>query len=777
MSGETALAGHEPTQTATTAETRSRRRSVSTRGQRVALAVVLGVAVALGLSLDAAPTGAEGVDAIYRIGLLATCIAAGARARRRTLLMAAGLVALGSDSWMLVPAAGALAVSFTLAWTDRRDRVVGGVAGGLIGWAALELAWPASPSGATTLLAAIALLPMWFSAYRVARRSTRRWIRRALLALAAVTFLGVLVGAVLALTQRSTLTQAADTTAEAASALVSGAADGSSGAFRSSEQQFRSVSAATGSWWATPTELVPIVAQNVRAVDVAAQSGAELTAAAARLAESVDYDALSTPDGSIDLARLRGFRAPATAAAEAVAAAEDAMASVDSPWLVPPIARQRDEFSSEISRAASATDVGALAAEELPALLGADGPRRYLLLLGSPAEARDIGGHLGNWAELVADDGKLTLARVGEPYELFGPGTDPRPQLSSDLEIPASLAEMDPTRFPQNWGSSPDLATVARLAADLYPQAAGGSAIDGVLYADPAAFAALLEVTGPIEAAGRALDAQNAVQFLTVDQYLEPSAQVSSVTPLIRAALERFTGSTLPGPRQLADVFGSAIQRGHLQFVTIDDTGTSLLASVGLDQPISPPRGGDLLAVINRNANPSKIDSFLHRSIDYRVNWEPDTGAVTSRVVATLRNDAPASGLPPVVNGAATATPPGTNRTEVSVLSPFAAVGMMIDGDDVPFGSRDDVNGLRRYTVTVDLPPGAERTVILDLVGKVEAGPEYRLRWYNQPLANEDDSQVVARLDGAAFSDGNDTGRIELGTRRIEDLTIRSGER
>ncbi len=554
MHGDTALADHGVPRAGGQQTRRSRRRSSATRAQRIALAVVVGLGTALALTLEAAPTGSPLVDAIARAGVMTACILSAARARRRVLLLSAALVAIGSDGWMLLTSAAALLLSFGLAWTDRRDRVIGGVAGGLIGWAALQLSWPASPSGATAALAALALIPLWVSAYKVARTNTRRWVRRGLAGLALLLVLGTIAGAVLAMTQRSALLRAADDTVAAAEVLVSGTTDDSSDAFLANEREFGEVATATTSWWAGPARLVPVVAQNVRAIEVAASNGADLNAAAAQLASAVDYDSLSRQDGSIDLARLADFRGPASQAASAVATAEIELSEAASPWLLPPVAGQLEEFSEQVGEASAATEVGALATAQLPALLGAEGPRRYLLLLGSPSEARDIGGHLGNWAEIVVDDGKLDVVRVGEPYELFGPGTQPAPQLSPDTELPPSLVEVDPTRFPQNWGSSPDLDAVARLAADLFPQAAGGAPIDGVIYADPTAFAALLELTGPVESQGRVLDSATAVQFLTVDQYLLPDAETQSNSPFIQTALDRFTDSALPGPRRLADV-------------------------------------------------------------------------------------------------------------------------------------------------------------------------------------------------------------------------------
>lgn len=752
---------------------RSRRRTHSTRADRVGLAIEIAVAsVIVIVTTDAAPTGNVVLDALYRTAFVAATVLAGARARRWNLLIAAALVAVGSDGWMLVPAAGALVLGFVMAWLDRRHRVLGGAAGALVAWAALDLAWPASPAGATALLAAAAVVPLWISGWRNARRPTQRAILWGVLAAGAVALLAVGVAAVFAMTQRSTLVDAADSTVDAASSITAsdGAADPA--VFERNEADFRSVADAASAWWMLPTRAVPVVAQHVDAVQVAATSGAELNAFAAELAATVDYDRLQRPDGSIDLALLSQFGGPVGDAAETLRTVSADLTATDSPWLVPPLADQLRTFRAEVDDASTATDVADAAVRQLPGLLGAAGPRRYLLLLGNPAETRDVGGHLGNWAELVVTDGKIDVVRVGVPYDLFSPATEPAPQLASADDLPASLVEMQPTRFPQNWGASPDLATVGRLAAELYPQAAGGAPIDGVLYADPVAFAALLRLTGPVEAGGVRLDADNAVPYLTREQFLTPDPRSAPVSDLVRAGLERLTDNQLPGTAQITDAFSEVVASGHLQFLSLTPAENELMGLVGLDQPVPAPDGDDVVAVISRNANPSKIDAFLTRTIDYDVQWEPSTGRVRSRVVVTLRNDAPAQGLPALVIGSSVALAPGTNRTQLSVLSPFDAVGTMVDGRQVGASSRADLEGLRRHSVLVDLPPGAERTVVIDLEGSVEAGPTYRLRWFNQPLLNDDDSQLLIEAVGATFPGGASEGRVPIGDRRVETIAV-----
>ncbi len=119
-----------------------------------------------------------------------------------------------------------------------------------------------------------------------------------------------------------------------------------------------------------------------------------------------------------------------------------------------------------------------------PRAAGGRGTRRYLVLVGTPAEGRDLGGHIGHYAELEADDGRITLTETGPIIDLWtAPGADGR-RLLDPSSYPASFIDNRPQNFPQNWGATPDLPTAARAAAELYPQS-GGQPIDGVAYIDP----------------------------------------------------------------------------------------------------------------------------------------------------------------------------------------------------------------------------------------------------------------------------------------------------
>jgi len=427
----------------------------------------------------------------------------------------------------------------------------------------------------------------------------------------------------------------------------------------------------------------------------------------------------------------------------------------DTPGLLKPqYAMQRammGYIDESLAEAEDSAETVALAARVTPGMLGADGPVRYLLLLGNPAELRDVGGHLGNWAEIIVDDGRLDLVEVGKPYDLFGPNDNPPPTMTGGV-YPESLEELRPQYFPQNWGGSPDMDAVARLAAELFPQARPGPPIAGVIYADPTAFAALLAVTGGVEVPTTdvTMTADNAVEFLTKDQFtvLAGSPAPDPIGDAIEVAVRRFTDSPLPAPQRLAQLFDSVAAGGHLQMGAFDPEQNELLDRIGLRRTLQRQGQEDILSVVNRNANPSKIDAFLRRQVTYDVGWQPGTGQVRSTVTVRLTNDVPETGVAEVQVQPPPATPPRTNRTQLSILSPLSAVEARQDGARVPFGTQAESQSVFRHNVFVELAPGQSTTIELSLSGLSD--PDfYRLHWLGQPAIDPEPTVVsVHRLGG-----------------------------
>jgi hypothetical protein len=297
---------------------------------------------------------------------------------------------------------------------------------------------------------------------------------------------------------------------------------------------------------------------------------------------------------------------------------------------------------------------------------------------------------------------------------------------------------------------------------------ATGAPVDGVMVVDPIAIAGLLELTGPIALEGTDLELgpENAADFLLRDQYSRYESDNDRVDQLVdvgRATFDALTDASLPAPSDLGSVLGPVVAGKHLMFVPTAPDEQALIGDLGALGRFEAQPGSDVLSVRSANLRANKIDSFLHRSVRYRAAVDPATGEVTSVATITLRNDAPAEGMPEYVIGPDDdGDPPGTNRTYLSVFTPLSAEGATLDGEDVGLEPQREA-GLNVYTAVVVVPPGGSRTLEVRLQGVIpDMDGGYRLLLSGQPLANPDDVAVevdpggrpVTAAPGLAASDG-----------------------
>jgi hypothetical protein len=131
----------------------------------------------------------------------------------------------------------------------------------------------------------------------------------------------------------------------------------------------------------------------------------------------------------------------------------------------------------------------------------------------------------------------------------------------------------------------------------------------------------------------------------------------------------------------------------------------------------------------------------LDRDISYSARWDPATGMIDATASVTLRNHAPASGLPDYVIGNVVSSntpnhevlPVGTNRALVSIYSPWFPTSPEVDGVATPFEIQDEL-GRKVAAVTVDIPPGGTKTLSLQFHGQLPIGEPYHLDVWRQSL-------------------------------------------
>jgi hypothetical protein len=324
--------------------------------------------------------------------------------------------------------------------------------------------------------------------------------------------------------------------------------------------------------------------------------------------------------------------------------------------------------------------------------------------------------------------------------------------LTTPPDFAARYRRFDVATTWRNITMSPDLPSIAQAAAELYPQS-GGQKIDGVLTVDPVGLAALMRFTDDIQVEGidQPLTADNVADYLLRDQYLQFEGDVEQridvLEEVARITFERLTAVDLPGPAEISEALDPVVDGGHIQFAPLDPGSAQALDALGVSGALPVlTEGQDSVTVTTSNAGGSKIDVYLERALDYHVGWDPVTGQVSSTLRLQLTNTAPAEGLPDYVIGNGIGLPWGTNRSFVSIYSPYRMAASRIDGQAAPLQSELET-GRNVYSTFVTIPPGGTVTVELDLAGTLE-GRRYELVLAPEFLVTPDQANVTVDMAG-----------------------------
>jgi hypothetical protein len=305
---------------------------------------------------------------------------------------------------------------------------------------------------------------------------------------------------------------------------------------------------------------------------------------------------------------------------------------------------QTDEAKRALTAAAAITRV-------MPAFLGQNGPRRYLVGAQNPAELRGTGGLLGSYAVVTMDRGAIDLGPFRDSTIL------PDPDLAT-IEPPGPDYERIYGDYVRqgSWSNvnmTPDAPSAATMFERMY-QAATGDRLDGTILADPHAFSLLMAVSGPAEVpkTGVTVDAESVVDFVTNEAYslFDVASERKRVLGAVAAAvLGRFLGPGTTGdPIASGQALVEAAGRGHLVLHAADPEVQAGLEAAGVAGTLRRP--GDLFAIVANNAGGNKIDFYARRTVSYSVELFPDgSSAGVARV--RFENTAPATGQPRYVIG------------------------------------------------------------------------------------------------------------------------------
>lgn len=528
-----------------------------------------------------------------------------------------------------------------------------------------------------------------------------------------------------------------------------GDVEASSSAFAAASAHFGEARRKVRNPMASLGKAVPVVASNLETARSLADAGTEVANAGRRLATVAQPGRLSVISGVAPVGELRRLQPEIGQAASTLERANEDVSDLGRPYLLPPVDDAVRTLQSKLGRLSREARVTADATRFLPGLLGAEGPRRYFLAVQDSAELRATGGVVGNFGELVAEDGKVRLERFGRIEELNRGGEPAGRALRAPGDFLRRYERFDPATNWQNVNMSPDFPTVASVIADLYPQS-GGRPVDGVVAVDSAGLASLLKLTGPVQVAGRAapLTSENVVDA-TLKEANEREQRADFLGGAARGAFDALTGASLGEPSTFASVLGEAAERRHLMVWSARPEEQRFLAAIGASTSFASV-GSDSLGLVSQNAAGNKVDYYLRRRLDYRLRLVPDGDdiVVEGSLEVRLTNGAPNNDLPAIATGPSGADlEVGENRSFVTIYSPLSFAHPTLNGAPATLESEMEL-GRNAYSVFVKIAAQDAAVLRLDLSGRVpfEEDRSYVLNLVRQPTVEADEVGITIEV-------------------------------
>jgi len=730
------------------------RRNTITHNDAIVITILAAVSAAAAVFSDASPTGATATDVVL-VGALAGSITwLGASAPWWALMAGSGIGLLGalpaSAVWILL-AVAALGASAWIGWNRANQPITRSVIAGLVVQVSLRLDWNQFFL-ASAVIGGAAMGLIGVAGY--VRR--RKYIRKRILwgavgvgALAAIAIAGLGFAAAQA---QTTARDGYLGLLDGLEFLQDGKIDEASTALQQASEDLAEAEITLNSPLTQLARFIPGIAQNRNAGVAVLADVADASEAAATTLLFVDLEQLTVRNGAVDVGALAALEAPLQDLARTVSELSETLQKAESDWLVAPLQSRLDEGIQRADQAAHQAEATAAFASVGPELLGAAEPRTYLVAFVNNAEARGLGGLMGNWSEVTIDQGRIEITANGRTADL-------QTESLSDLQLDATaeyLARYEPygarsgggvaQKYWSNVTISPDMPSVGNAMAQMY-KTATGRAIDGVFIIDPAGIAALMEITGPVNLPeiDQRLDAGNVEEFLTVGQYeFVESEREDLLTAVTEATILNVLSSDLPAPQQMAPILAPAVLNGHISGWATSPDEQELFALVGMDAalPFIETAATDAIAVSSNNSSGNKIESFLERTIEYNPVVNQRTGEVEAAMKISFKNTAPRTGYPEYVIGNIIDAPSGTNRMLLDVYTRLNVDAASLDGEEIATNTLPEL-GYNVYTTQFEIPAGETMVLELELSGDLSPGA-YELVYRPQPLPNPDTLIVAA---------------------------------
>lgn len=372
-------------------------------------------------------------------------------------------------------------------------------------------------------------------------------------------------------------------------------------------------------------EWIPFVGDDIASVRLAASAADDLVQEALKPFAGVDIAAIGPENGAINLDAVRTLAEPMSQAASATERVQIDLSAIDTSTLLPPVESAVGQLTEAVGTLWPTLVRLDDLMPHLPTMLGADGPRNYIVIVQNNAEARTTGGNPASLMMLTADQGRISITQQAASTDFNNNREAPIIDLDSGTE---TLYGSRVGKFIQDTTMSPSFDETARLVRAFWQETYGDPGV-GVLSLDPVALGYILSATGDVPLPdGDTLTAQNAVKVLLNsvyfkypgDTFAERDAQDSYFAAAAGGVFEKITSGSADIVK-LAQAFGKAGAEGRIYFSSTDPIESQVVQGTTLSNPLPADNEDETaLAVFVNDTTEGKLDFYANMSVEASSN-------------------------------------------------------------------------------------------------------------------------------------------------------------
>lgn len=465
-------------------------------------------------------------------------------------------------------------------------------------------------------------------------------------------------------------------------------------------------------------EVFPWIGVNFTAVREAAEVADDAIsgslAPVVAVASDIDLAHFGLIQGTMELGPLAEVESRLRGPAASLSNAASRAVRIDADATIAPVSEMIHDLQEAVTDASGAVGTLHGASVLLPAMLGSDGPRTYVVVVQNNAELRSAGGTVGALVLLRAEAGVISLVRSASPLDL--PPREPVAELSDPV---IALFGEDPARTVQNTTSVPDFTEAAPLIATMW-QSTFGDTVDGVLAMDVQVAAHLLEATGPVTAGPLALDDETVVDALASEISLTSPDQATRDALFVGASAAILDAARAAPPADLMVALAASAAERRIRIWSVHPEEQKILAAstLGGALPDDLPDSATVGVLINDTTG-GMMDYYTDPRFTVAVG--ECHGEPTTRVTIRWSNNAPAdaASLPSLVTGdGGRGVPPGDIGTLVAVYGPTgSSVDRAVRDGQSEADQRTTWDARPLVQFSIVLAPGESREVTVDFRG------------------------------------------------------------